>query len=68
MGKTFGKSYNKKTYSNLIARCLCYEAIKNVTDEESLAKMEKLLDALENNDDVQKVWHNLADNEEQEGE
>ena len=42
--------------------------VVSVTDEESLAKMEKLLDALENNDDVQKVWHNLADNEEQEGE
>ena len=42
--------------------------VVNVTDEESLVKMEKLLDALENNDDVQKVWHNLAEDDGQEGE
>ena len=29
-----------------------------ITDEDALIKMEKLLDALEDNDDVQNVWHN----------
>ena len=30
----------------------------SITDEEALTKMEKLLDMLEDNDDVQNVWHN----------
>ena len=30
-----------------------------IEDEETLAKMYKLLDVLEDNDDVQNVWHNL---------
>ena len=29
-----------------------------LTDEDSIVKMQKLLDALEDNDDVQNVWHN----------
>ena len=29
-----------------------------IADEEMAAKMEKLLDLLEDNDDVQNVWHN----------
>ena len=29
-----------------------------LTDEEAITKMQKLLDALEDNDDVQNVWHN----------
>ncbi len=29
-----------------------------LTDEESVTKMQKLLDNLEDNDDVQNVWHN----------
>lgn len=29
-----------------------------LTDEEQLTKMQKLLDMLEDNDDVQNVWHN----------
>lgn len=29
-----------------------------LTDEEDLKKMQKLLDAMEDNDDVQNVWHN----------
>ena len=32
-----------------------YTAIEN---EEAVVKMQKLLDALEDNDDVQNVWHN----------
>ena len=30
-----------------------------LTDEESKLKMSRLLDALEDNDDIQEVWHNL---------
>ena len=29
-----------------------------LTDEESITKMQRLMDALEDNDDVQNVWHN----------
>ena len=29
-----------------------------ITDEEAIVKMQKLLDALDDNDDVQNVWHN----------
>ena len=29
-----------------------------IEDEETAAKMEKLIDMLEENDDVQAVWHN----------
>jgi glycosyltransferase involved in cell wall biosynthesis len=39
--KTYGKAFNEKTCSNLIARCCCYEAIKNVTDDKALLKMAK---------------------------
>ena len=37
-----------------------------ITDEESITKMEKLIDMLEDNDDVQAVWHNwdMPDDEE----
>ncbi len=31
----------------------------SITDEEAMTKMCKLLEALEDNDDVQNVWHNL---------
>lgn len=31
----------------------------SIDDEDSMAKMQKLLDMLEDNDDVQNVWHNL---------
>lgn len=34
-----------------------------LTDEEDKAKMEKLLSMLEDNDDVQNVWHNMKENE-----
>ena len=30
-----------------------------LSDEAQMASMAKLLDALEDNDDVQNVWHNL---------
>ena len=29
-----------------------------LTDEEQITKMQRLLDMLEENDDVQNVWHN----------
>ena len=29
-----------------------------ITDDEIAVKMQKLLDSLEDNDDVQNVWHN----------
>ena len=29
-----------------------------LTDEEQAMKMQKLLDMLEDNDDIQNVWHN----------
>ena len=35
-------------------------------DEDAAAKMQKLLDALEDNDDVQNVWHNWENPEEEE--
>ena len=34
------------------------DVYNTIDDEESIAKMEKLLDMLEDNDDVQNVWHN----------
>ena len=30
----------------------------SIEDEENIVKMQKLLDILEDNDDVQNVWHN----------
>lgn len=35
-----------------------------LTDEESITKMQKLLDMLEDNDDVQNVWHNWENEDE----
>lgn len=29
-----------------------------LTDEESITRMQRLMDALEDNDDVQNIWHN----------
>lgn len=34
------------------------DVYNTIDDEESITKMEKLLDMLEDNDDVQNVWHN----------
>lgn len=34
----------------------------NLTDEEHLKKMNLLLEALDDNDDVQNVWHNWEEN------
>ena len=34
------------------------QTMTEITDEEAITKMEKLIDMLEENDDVQAVWHN----------
>ena len=34
------------------------QTMTTLDDEDSIAKMEKLIDMLEDNDDVQAVWHN----------
>ena len=34
------------------------DVYSSIEDPESVLKMEKLLDVLEDNDDVQNVWHN----------
>ena len=39
----------------------------SLTNEEDMAKMRKLLDNLEDNDDVQNVWHNWENEDEYEG-
>mgnify|MGYP003378506367 CR=1 FL=1 len=39
----------------------------SLTAEEDMAKMRKLLDNLEDNDDVQAVWHNWENEDEYEG-
>jgi transcriptional/translational regulatory protein YebC/TACO1 len=46
-------------YSFLSAE-VCYvpQTMSSIDDEESIKKMEKLIDMLEENDDVQAVWHN----------
>ena len=36
-----------------------------IEDEDTRAKMEKLLDMLEDNDDVQNVWHNWQNDEDE---
>ena len=35
------------------------ETYTTLTDEDSKLKMSRLLECLEDNDDVQEVWHNL---------
>lgn len=49
-----------KGYKVLSAEAEYYPStFSSIDDEESMAKMQKLLDMLEDNDDVQNVWHNL---------
>ena len=40
----------------------------SITDEDTVVKMQKMLDLLEDNDDVQNVWHNWDAPEDEEGE
>ena len=52
-------SLEEKGYSFLSAEVAYVpKTMTAVSDEESAAKMEKLIDMLEENDDVQAVWHN----------
>lgn len=54
-----------KGYSFLSAEVAYVPATTStIDDEESRIKMEKLLDVLEENDDVQEVWHNWESDEE----
>ena len=39
-----------------------------ITDEDTIVKMQKMLDLLEDNDDVQNVWHNWDAPEEEDEE
>lgn len=49
-----------KGYQVLSAEAEYYPStFSSIDDEESMTKMQKLLDMLEDNDDVQNVWHNL---------
>ena len=53
------EALEQKGYSFLSAEPAYIPAtMTSITDEEALTKMEKLLDMLEDNDDVQNVWHN----------
>ena len=40
------------------------DVYNTIDDAEQAGRMEKLLDLLEENDDVQNVWHNWEDNRE----
>ncbi len=54
----------KKGYAFLSAEAVYLPSTTTVLeDEESIAKMEKLLDMLDENDDVQNVWHNFEEKE-----
>ena len=49
----------EKGYSFLLAEVQYVpQTTTEITDEDSMAKMEKLIDMLEENDDVQEIWHN----------
>ena len=51
---------SEKGYNIMSAEPEYYPAtFSSIDDEESMTKMQKLLDMLEDNDDVQNVWHNL---------
>ena len=51
----------EKGYSFLTAEVQYIPQTTTALDGEPAEKMEKLLDMLEENDDVQEVWHNLSD-------
>mgnify|MGYP000706642006 CR=1 FL=1 len=46
----------------------CPDTYTTITDEDTIVKMQKMLDLLEDNDDVQNVWHNWDAPEEEEEE
>ncbi len=51
------EALSEKGYSFLSAEAVYLPQTTTVLDEESIIKMEKLLDMLDENDDVQNVWH-----------
>jgi len=55
------ESLEQKGYTFLSAEAEYHPSTFTTLDEESLSKMEKLLAMLEDNDDVQNVWHNLEE-------
>ncbi|WP_305116370.1 YebC/PmpR family DNA-binding transcriptional regulator, partial [Acutalibacter muris] len=49
----------KKSYEFVSAEVeMVPDTYTAITDEETVIKMQKMLDLLEDNDDVQNVWHN----------
>ncbi len=53
------EALEEKGYSFLSAEvAFIPQTTTELTDEEAVAKMEKLIDMLEDNDDVQSIWHN----------
>ena len=51
---------SEKGYKIMSAEPEYYPAtFSSITDDEAMTKMQKLLDMLDDNDDVQNVWHNL---------
>ena len=51
------EALSEKGYSFLSAEAVYVASTTTALDEEATVKMEKLLDLLEENDDVQNVWH-----------
>ena len=51
----------EKGYEFLTAEVQYVPQTTTAVEGEAAEKMEKLLDMLEENDDVQNVWHNLSD-------
>ena len=53
------EALEKKGYTFVSADvCMVPDVYNRIEDEDAAAKMDKLLDMLEDNDDVQNVWHN----------
>jgi len=53
------EALEKKGYTFVSADvCMVPDVYTRIEDEDAAAKMDKLLDMLEDNDDVQNVWHN----------
>ena len=54
------EALEQKNYHLLTAQPEYYPTtFTSITDEDAMAKMVKLLEVLEDDDDVQNVWHNL---------
>ncbi|MBQ2677201.1 MAG: YebC/PmpR family DNA-binding transcriptional regulator [Clostridia bacterium] len=63
------EAMEQKGYTLLSAEPEYYPAnFTSITDDDAMTKMQKLLEVLEDNDDVQNVWHNLDNLPEDEDE